>query len=54
VPQDTLTEEDVIAVLKDKVALYKLPQKILFLKELPKTSTGKVDLQALKAWIEKQ
>ena len=54
VPQDTLTEKDVIAVLKDKVAHYKLPQKILFLKELPKTSTGKVDLQALKDRIKEQ
>ena len=49
VPETPLTEADVLAILKDRVAAFKLPQKIVFLEKLPRISTGKVDLPQLHA-----
>ena len=51
VPEETLTEEEVLGILKDQVADYKLPQKIVFLKKLPRTSTGKVNKLELQKII---
>jgi acyl-coenzyme A synthetase/AMP-(fatty) acid ligase len=32
----------------DKLPMYMIPEKIVFLKELPKTSSGKIDIRELK------
>jgi long-chain acyl-CoA synthetase len=37
-----LTEEDIIAYCKEKLAAYKVPKKVYFRDELPKTMIGKV------------
>ncbi|MBW1869475.1 MAG: long-chain fatty acid--CoA ligase, partial [Deltaproteobacteria bacterium] len=39
---ETLTEEDVIAFCKKKLAAYKVPKMIEFMDELPKSTVGKV------------
>ncbi|ORX56268.1 AMP-dependent synthetase and ligase [Hesseltinella vesiculosa] len=41
-PGNSLTEADVIAHCKKNLAGYKCPAKVMFVKSLPKTSTGKV------------
>jgi len=43
-------EEDIIDFLKDKVARWWLPDKIIFIGEIPKTSVGKFD----KKYMRKQ
>ncbi|GAB4178468.1 MAG: long-chain fatty acid--CoA ligase [Calditrichia bacterium] len=43
-----LEEDDLIRYLQDKVAKYKLPKRITFIEEIPKTDTGKIDRKALK------
>lgn len=44
-----LTREDVLEYLKDKVADWWLPDDVVFLDALPKTSVGKFDKKALRA-----
>jgi len=39
---ETLTEEEITAYCKEKLAAYKVPRKIEFMDELPKTAVGKV------------
>ena len=43
-----LSESDLRSFLKDKLAGYKIPKKILFVNELPKTELGKVIIEKLK------
>ena len=43
------TQEEMIAYCKDKLATYKLPTMIEFIKELPKTNVGKVLKKDLRA-----
>jgi benzoate-CoA ligase len=43
------TEEELKAFVKDKLAPYKYPRVIEFLKELPKTATGKIQRFKLRA-----
>jgi benzoate-CoA ligase len=38
----TLTEDEVKAFVKERLAPYKYPRLIEFLPELPKTATGKI------------
>jgi long-chain acyl-CoA synthetase len=38
----TVTEEDLLAFAKDKLAAYKRPRLVRFVEDLPKTSTGKI------------
>jgi 2,3-dihydroxybenzoate-AMP ligase len=46
---------EVIAFLRDRgLARYKVPDRIEWLDPLPKTSVGKVDKKALRAWLEGQ
>jgi len=47
-PEDPYTEEEIRQTLTGRLAAYKIPRYILFLEQLPVTSTGKVMLQALK------
>ncbi|HPB84064.1 MAG TPA: long-chain fatty acid--CoA ligase, partial [Spirochaetota bacterium] len=41
-PGETLTEEEVIAYSKEKLAKYKVPQYVEFISELPKSGVGKI------------
>ncbi|MCG8611526.1 MAG: long-chain fatty acid--CoA ligase [Pseudomonadales bacterium] len=41
-PDQTLTKEDVLSFLSDKVAKWWLPDEVLFVSELPHTPTGKL------------
>jgi malonyl-CoA/methylmalonyl-CoA synthetase len=43
-----ITEEQVTAFLKDKIARFKQPQKIFFVDELPRNTMGKVQKKALR------
>lgn len=43
-----IKEEDIIEFLKDKVAKWWLPDKVLFIDEVPKTSVGKFDKKCLR------
>ncbi|OPY90507.1 MAG: Long-chain-fatty-acid--CoA ligase [Syntrophus sp. PtaU1.Bin208] len=43
-----LTEEELLAGLKGKIALYKMPKKILFVKDFPRNATGKILKHELK------
>lgn len=41
-PDETMTEEEVIAYCREKLASYKVPRLVEFLNDLPRTSVGKV------------
>lgn len=43
-----VTEEDILKFLEDKVAKWWLPDKVLFIDEIPKTSVGKFNKKALR------
>jgi acyl-CoA synthetase (AMP-forming)/AMP-acid ligase II len=45
----TLSEEELIAHCKSRIASYKSPKSIEFVSELPRLATGKVDKPALRA-----
>lgn len=45
---ETLTEEEVTAYCKERLAAYKVPKQIEFIAELPKTAVGKVLRRELK------
>jgi long-chain acyl-CoA synthetase len=45
---ETLTEDELRAFLKERLAGYKRPHEIMFVAELPKTNVGKVLRRALK------
>jgi long-chain acyl-CoA synthetase len=48
-PGETLTEEEVIAHCKEKLAAYKVPRSVEFRDELPKTMVGKILRKELRA-----
>jgi long-chain acyl-CoA synthetase len=48
-PGETLSEEEVIAHCKEKLAAYKVPRLVEFREELPKTMVGKVLRKELRA-----
>jgi long-chain acyl-CoA synthetase len=39
---ETATEEEIINFCKQKLAVYKVPKKVEFRKELPKSAIGKI------------
>ena len=41
-PGETLTEAEVTAFCKEKLAAYKVPKMVEFMDELPKSTVGKV------------
>jgi malonyl-CoA/methylmalonyl-CoA synthetase len=43
-----LTEKDVIAALKERLAAYKLPKRVIFVNDLPRNSMGKVQKALLR------
>ena len=47
-PGETLTRAEIISFCREKMANYKLPKKVEFRKELPKTLVGKVLRRALR------
>jgi len=47
-PDATLAEEDVIRVLQERLARYKVPRRVLFVDELPRNVMGKVQKAALR------
>ncbi|MEA3348140.1 MAG: class I adenylate-forming enzyme family protein [Pseudomonadota bacterium] len=48
-PGTKLKKENLLAWCREDLASYKLPRKIVYQNELPKTSNGKIDRQALMA-----
>lgn len=46
--KEDLSEEDILAFLKDKVVKWWLPDEIVFIDEIPKTSTGKFSKKTLR------
>ena len=56
VPRDgeTLTEEEVVAYCKEKLAAYKVPKQIEFAEELPKSAIGKILRRELRDMEEKR
>ena len=48
----TLTAEQVLGLFPGRLADYKHPRDVLFLSELPRNATGKVDRRALRALVE--
>lgn len=42
------TEEDILTFLKDKIAKWWIPDQIIFIDEIPKTSVGKFNKKALR------
>jgi len=49
----TLSEAVLIEALHEKIAAYKIPKKIVFVKEFPRNSAGKILKRKLKAGIER-
>jgi fatty-acyl-CoA synthase len=47
-PGEELSEEDLVAFLTERVAKWWLPDKYVFIDELPKTGTGKFDKKVLR------
>jgi fatty-acyl-CoA synthase len=47
----TITKEEIQAYLKDKVAKWWIPEEIVFLPELPKTSVGKFNKKKLRETV---
>ncbi|MCK4247736.1 MAG: acyl-CoA synthetase, partial [Methanomicrobia archaeon] len=43
-----LTEKDIISFCRERMAHFKCPKKVEFIKELPKTSTGKIQKYILR------
>ena len=43
-----LTEAGVIGALKDRLAAYKLPKRVLFVDDLPRNAMGKVQKALLR------
>lgn len=48
-PGESVTEEDLIAFCKERMAAYKYPRSIVFMEELPKTTSGKLLRRELRA-----
>ena len=46
---DTLSAEALIAALKGRLAPYKIPKRVIFAESLPKTGSGKMHKQEIKA-----
>lgn len=52
--EEGVTEKDVIAHCKQELAAYKVPKKVVFWSELPKTPVGKVLRKEVRAAVDKQ
>ncbi|MEC2306412.1 AMP-binding protein [Weizmannia sp. CD-2023] len=47
------TEEDILAYLKERIAIYKVPQRILFTQDFPTTASGKIQKVRLREQLLK-
>ncbi len=47
-PGASLTEQDVLHILRDRVARYKQPKRVIFVDELPRNTMGKVQKNVLR------
>jgi acyl-CoA synthetase (AMP-forming)/AMP-acid ligase II len=47
--KDTLTKEGIIAYLEPKIAKWWLPEEVIMIDAVPKTSVGKFDKKVLRA-----
>ena len=47
-PGETVTEADLIAFTRERLADYKAPERVLFLSELPKSPIGKIQRRVLR------
>ncbi|WP_082233533.1 o-succinylbenzoate--CoA ligase [Halobacillus massiliensis] len=50
----SLTSEQVLSYLKDKLARYKLPQKVYFINELPRNASNKLVRRKLPEYLQEQ
>ncbi len=50
-PNESLTEAELLAFCKDQLARYKQPRLVKFVTELPLTASGKVERQAVTAQL---
>jgi len=49
-PGEAMTEEEALKFLKGRIGKYKIPKYVEFVKELPKTASGKIQKFLLKEW----
>ena len=49
-PETTMSETEVLKFATERLARYKTPKSVVFVNELPRLGSGKVDRQALTAW----
>jgi len=45
--ENTLTQDELLAYMRERLASYKVPKSIIFADTLPQTGAGKIDKQAL-------
>jgi fatty-acyl-CoA synthase len=50
-PGTSLTEDELIAFVRDRIAHYKVPGGVTFVTELPKTATGKIQKFVLRGGV---
>jgi fatty-acyl-CoA synthase len=48
-PDATLTEPALVEYARDRMARFKVPHKVEFVAELPKTATGKIQKYVLRS-----
>jgi malonyl-CoA/methylmalonyl-CoA synthetase len=53
-PGAAVTETDVIAFLKSRIANFKVPKRVFFASELPRNTMGKVQKNLLREQFGKQ
>ena len=53
VKNETVSEIELLAYCRSKLAKFKVPKSVFFLQELPKNDTGKINRTALKAHVYK-
>jgi len=46
--KETLRQEDIISFLEGKMSKWMLPDKVIFIEEIPKTSVGKFNKKELR------
>jgi fatty-acyl-CoA synthase len=51
---DGATEESILDFMRDKIARFKLPARVVFVDELPMTSTGKVQKELLRQRLRQE
>lgn len=52
-PGHWTTEDELQRYCKQRLATYKVPRRLVFLDELPRTPTGKIRRAAVRAWVQR-